>query len=128
MCKTLRARYGIRTQRDTVMKMLREIDPQASSARKASRLHQRRYISHVGYDKLKPCGLPIHGCVDGFSRKILRLKVTRSNKNPIIPAYFFLEPIKEYGFGPNLVQTNCGTENGIMAAIQSKLQNGVSAH
>ena len=45
MWNTLRTRYGIRTQRDTVMKSLREIDPQASRARQARRLHRRRYIS-----------------------------------------------------------------------------------
>ena len=136
MWNTLRARYGIRTQRDTVMKILRQIDPQASTARQARRLHRIRYISpgpnacwHVdGYDKLKSYGLPIHGCVDGFSSNILWLKVTRNNNNPIIPAYFFLETIKEYGFGPKLVQSDCGTEKDIMAAIQSKLQNDVSAH
>ena len=42
--------------------------------------------------------------------------------------YFFLETIKECGFEPKLVQTDCETENGITVVIQSKLQNDVSAH
>ena len=29
----------------------------------------------AGNDKLKPYGFPIHGCMDGFSRKVARLKV-----------------------------------------------------
>jgi len=29
-----------------------------------------------GYDKLKPCGIPIIGCIDGFSRKVIWLKVS----------------------------------------------------
>lgn len=34
------------------------------------------YVWHLdGYDKLKPYGFPIHGCIDGFSRKILWLEV-----------------------------------------------------
>ena len=136
MWNTLRTRYGIRMQRDTVMRILREIDPQASKSRQSRRLRRRKYISpgpntcwHVdGYDKLKPYGLPIHGCVDGFSRKILWLKVTRSNNNPIIPAHFFLQTINEYQFLPRFVQTDCGSENGIMAGIQSKLRNDINAH
>ena len=46
------------------MRILHEVDPQASMSRQARRLHRRRYISpgpntcwHVdGYDKLKPYG------------------------------------------------------------------------
>ena len=34
-----------------------------------------------GYDKLKPYGFPIHGAIDGFSRRVLWLDVTRSNNN-----------------------------------------------
>jgi hypothetical protein len=26
-----------------------------------------------GYDKLKPYGFPIHGCIDGFSRRLIWL-------------------------------------------------------
>ena len=29
-----------------------------------------------GFDKLKPYGFPIHGCIDGFSRKLLWLEVS----------------------------------------------------
>lgn len=29
-----------------------------------------------GYDKLKPYGIAIHGCIDAFSRRILWLKVS----------------------------------------------------
>ena len=34
-----------------------------------------------------------HGCVDGFSRKVLWLQVTRSNNNPVVPASYFLETV-----------------------------------
>ena len=49
----------------------------------------------VGYEKLKPYGFPIHGAIDGYSRKILWLEVARSNNKPEIPAAFYLDCVKE---------------------------------
>ena len=109
MCDYLRCTYGIRAPRHTVMRILKELDPDATERRKSRRLNRRQYHSggpndtwHVdGYDKLKPYGLPIHGAVDGFSRKILWLKVCRSNNTPVVPAKYFVESVKEFGFCPN---------------------------
>lgn len=72
----------------------------------------------VGYDKLKPFGFPIHGAIDGYSRKILWLEVSRSNNKPEVPATYFLSCVKEQRGCPCLVRTDCGTENGTMAAMQ----------
>ena len=76
------------------MNILKEIDPKETNIRKASRLRQRKYVSEGpnscgnadGYDKLKPCGFPIHGCIDEYSRRILWLKVTKSNPHAKVPA------------------------------------------
>ena len=73
------------------MKLVRELDPNGSGNQKTHRLRRRQYVSvgsnfcwHAdGYDKLKPYGLLIHGCVDGYSRKILWLKVSRTNSTCI---------------------------------------------
>ena len=62
----------------------------------------------TGYDKLKGFGFPIHGAIDGYSRKILWLKVAR----------YYVDCIKEFNGCPVLLRTGCGTENGIMAASQ----------
>ena len=64
------------------MKLLTELDPNGSENQKAHRLRQRQYLSagpnfcwHAdGYEKLKPYGLSIQGCVDGFSSKMLSVK------------------------------------------------------
>lgn len=44
--------------------------------------------SHVwhmdGFDKLKPYGIAVHGCIDGYSRKVLWLKVCEVYVNIII--------------------------------------------
>ena len=79
-------RYRLR-RRIVVQQLLKEFDSEGTEMRKAHRLKRRRYHNpgpnyswHCdGYDKLKPYGFPIHGCIDGWSRKILWLLVTRSN-------------------------------------------------
>ncbi|KAK3716555.1 hypothetical protein QZH41_006386, partial [Actinostola sp. cb2023] len=73
-------------------------------------------VVDLGYDKLKPYGFPIHGAIDGFSRRILWLEVVKSNNDPRVPGKFFLEYVKEVGGCPLLLVSDCGTENGIAAA------------
>ena len=132
----LRSTYGIMAPRNTVMNTLKELNPTATCERRSRQLKRRHYKSdgpndtwHTdGYDKLKPYGLPIHGAVDGFSRKVLWLKVCKSNNNPNIPALFYIETIKELGFCPKLLRTDAGTENGLMASIHCVLCNSLTAH
>jgi len=90
---TLR-REGFMVPRHVVEKCLREMDPEGCKLRSKQRLKRRTYANqgpnhcwHMdGYDKLKPYGFPIHGCIDGFSRKMLWLKVSRTNNNPLVVA------------------------------------------
>jgi hypothetical protein len=97
MWNHLKCTYGITVKRDTVMQLLREMDPEGTELRRTRRLHRRTYSSpgpnhcwHIdGYDKLKPYGLPIHGCVDGFSQKVLWLNIVKSNNNPMYLHIFF---------------------------------------
>ena len=51
------------------MKLLRELYPNGSKAKPNFYWHTQ------GYEKWKPYDLFIHDCVDGFSRKMLWLKV-----------------------------------------------------
>ena len=81
-----------------------------------------------GYDKLKPWGFPIHGAIDGFSRKILWLNVTRSNNSPDNIAKFYLNVVKEFDGCPVEMITDLGTENGIVAAMQSYFRDNSDSH
>lgn len=136
MQKHLQAKYKISVSRDTIMFLLKELDPEGTERRKSRKLIRRRYGSpgpdhcwHAdGYDKLKPYGLPIHGAIDGFSRKIIWLKVTKTNNDPIIIGSLYLNAIKEGKIAPSLLRTDCGTENGLMAAIQCFLHQNEKAH
>ena len=89
----------------------------------------------TGYDKLKPFGFPIHAAVDGYSRKVLWVETERSNNLPEVTASYYLECVKEHGFCPLKTRTDCGTENGIIAAMQCFFRSednapysGASAH
>lgn len=85
---------------------------------------------HVdGYDKLKQYGFPIHGCIDGFSRKILWLHLVTSNNDPYTIADLFLNHVSITGVIPKRVRTDCGTENGILAATQCYFRrNNIDEH
>ena len=118
-------RKGIRVPRSVVEEIVRELDPDGVEARKAHRLRRRQYICpgpnkvwHAdGYDKIKPFGFPIHGCINGYSRKVLWLYVTRSNNLPDNIASYYLDAVREHGGCPLELYTDLGTENGIMAQM-----------
>ena len=143
MWRRLHSKHGINVPRSVVQNILRELDPEGTELRKARRLKRREY-SNPGpnycwhsdeYDKLKPYGFPIHACIDGFSRRALWLRVTRSNNDPRVIGSFFVDCIQEYEGCPTLLRTDRGTENGIMATIQCYLRRnhrdglaGLNAH
>ena len=81
--KRLQSKHGLQIPHLVIQIILREVDPEGSRLRWANRLHRRSYLNpgpnycwHADvYDKLKPYGFPIHGCIDRFSRKIMWLKI-----------------------------------------------------
>ena len=129
MWHTLRLK-GICVPRNVVAEILREVDPEGSAEIRAKRLQRRRYVNpgpnfawHAdGYDKLKPYGFPVHGCIDGFSRRLIWLKVSRTNNDPAVVSGFYLEAVPEEGGCPTVLRTDNGTENTVMASIQSYLR------
>ena len=52
-------------------------------------------LFYLGYDKLKPYGFPIHGCICGYSRRIIWLELVKSNNNPKIPARLYLDAVEK---------------------------------
>ena len=127
---------GITVPRDVVAGLLRELDPEEVQERSRRRLKRRIYWNpgpnfswHCdGYDKLKPYGFPIHGCVDGWSRKVLWLYVTKSNNLPSNIGTYYLEAVEQFNGCPADFITDLGTENGLAAAIHSFFRNDPSSH
>ena len=127
---------GIYVPRLFVQLYLKEIDPEGCDHRKRHKLKRREYQNpgpnsawHMdGYDKIKPWGFPIHGAIDGYSRKVLWLKVTRSNNNPDNIAKFYLESVETIKGCPKILVTDLGTENGTAASIQCYFQEDSNAH
>lgn len=122
--------------RPFVQLYLKERDPEGCERHKRHKLKRRQYINtgpdaawHIdGYDKMKPWGFPIHGAIDGYSRKVLWLNVARSNNSPHNIAKFYLNCVGKHGGCPMYLITDLGTENGIAASIQCYFRSDSSAH
>ena len=118
--------HGLVIDRDTVRIILKHLDP-AGVEHRSTRTFRRRlysargpnYLWHLdGYDKLKPFGFPIHGRIDGFSRRILWLRVAHSNNDPRVISSFYLSCIKEVKGVPRILRGDRGTENVNVAGLQ----------
>ncbi|CAC5426268.1 unnamed protein product [Mytilus coruscus] len=82
------------------------------------------YIWHMdGYDKLKPYGICIHGCIDGFSRNIMWLEADTTNKDPYVIAGYFIDTVREVGGCSRCIRADLGTENGIVRELQVALRD-----
>ena len=93
---------------NSVRLALKSIDPDAVARRLKHRLKRRKYINCGpnfvwdidGNDKLKPFGFCIHAGIDGFSRKILWLKVSYTNKDPVVVCQYYLDAFSTLGALP----------------------------
>ena len=100
--------------------------PEGTALWKALALRRRSYTNpgpnfawHIdGYDKLRPKGFPIPGAVDGFSRRVMWLKICSSNNDPSHVASLFYDCVKPNRGCPIVLRTDCGTENVTMASMQ----------
>lgn len=122
--------HGLRVSRDTVRHLLGILDPNGVNQRRRRRL-QRRLYRGVGpnftwhmdsYDKIKPYGICINGCIDGFSRKMVWLEAHYTSSDPrVIAGYFMKSVINEQGC-PRRVRADMGTENGTVRHLQTFLR------
>ncbi|XP_077981760.1 uncharacterized protein LOC144442917 [Glandiceps talaboti] len=140
----LKKKYKLNVSRDSVATKLRILDPDGVQARGKKRFKRGLYRSicvtvldgdflaqymfslkgpnqvwHLdGYDKLKPYGICISGCIDGYSRKIMWVKAASTNNNPAVIAHYYLACIKEVNGCPLQMRADPGTENETVAAMQ----------
>ena len=118
-------------ERERVMTLLRDIDPEGVESRKRKRLRRRvyhakgpNYICHIdGHDRLKPYGFSIHGCIDGFSRRLIWLEVGPTNKNPDVIAKYYLDAAKQLDGIPRKIRSDDSTENSLIEAVHTFLRS-----
>lgn len=126
---------GLVVKRETIRVILGALDPEDVELRAIHRLRRRRYLCngpnfqwHIdGYDKLKPYGICIHGCIDGFSRKIIWLKASYTNNDPTVIAGYYVEAVASLSGCPVRVRGDHGTENGHIEVFQKFLRHNDNA-
>ena len=77
----------------------------------------------IGHDKLKPYGFSFHGCIDGFSRRLIWLEVASSNKKPELVARCYLEAINQLNGIPVHLKLDDGTVHALVETIHICLRD-----
>ncbi|XP_054896807.1 uncharacterized protein LOC129366793 [Poeciliopsis prolifica] len=111
---------------DTVRQLIKLFDPEGVELRRARRLRRRQYncrgpnaLWHMdGYDKLKPYGIAISGCIDGFSRHVLWMEAYTTNNDPKLIASYFLKTVSCVKGCPERIRADRGTENICVEQMQ----------
>ena len=119
MTEILAVRYGVSISKEDVRKTLKNIGLDGVTMRKNKVIRRRichtigpGYSYHIdGNDKLKRWGFPIHGCIDGLSRKVMWLVLSTTNNDPLLVGNLYLNCIKQYKIVPKLLRMDAGTEN-----------------
>lgn len=118
---------GLLVSRHEVATLIQILDPEGVELRRRRRLRRREYYAegpnflwHLdSYDKLKPYGICINGCVDGFSRHMIWLEAYHTNSDPRVIAGYYMKAIELRRGCPANMRGDMGTENSHVAQIQS---------
>lgn len=122
--KCLQAGYCV--PQGTIRRLLLIIDPVGVQLRKKKKLHKRLYSNRGpnylwyidAYDKLKPYGIGISGCIDGFSRHIMWLTASCKTNDSKVIAGFYVKTLEKLGGFPHTIRCDMGTENGYTENMQ----------
>ena len=121
---------GFTVSQEVVRLFLGILDPDGVNLRRRRRLVRRRYNAHGpnflwhvdSYDKLKPYGICINGCIDGFSRELIWLTAWKSSSNPRIIAGYFINAVSLLNGCPRILRSDRGTENKYLEQMQKFLR------
>jgi hypothetical protein len=115
----------------TVRLLLKLLDPEGVERRSRGRLRRRQYscpgpnfVWHIdSYDKLKPYGIAINGCIDGYSRQIIWLEAYTTNSDPKVIAGYYIKSVAAFDGCPVKVRADLGTENVHLTQMQTFLRD-----
>ena len=123
--------YGLKVRKrrcKIVLLILSALDPDGAALRRTRRLRCRTYrtkdpnhLWHLdGCDKVKPFGIAIHGCNDGFSRKVIWLSAYYTNNDPQVVAGYYFNAVSEAGRCSFMLRGDRGTENVPVKQLQTQ--------
>ena len=123
-------RQNILVRKKDVRKAILELNAEGVQQRRRRKLVSRiyrnlgpNYIWHIdGHDKLKPFGFSVHGCIDGFSRKLIWLEVTSLNTVSEIISQYYLKAVKRLKSVPKKIKAHDGTEHSLIEPIHISTQ------
>ncbi|CAB4015173.1 RNA-directed DNA polymerase from transposon X-element [Paramuricea clavata] len=109
---------GLRVQRRRVRESLTRVDPRNTALRWGIVIARRKYsvpwpnsLWHLdGHHSLIRWGLVVHGCIDGFSRRIMFLKCSNNNLSQTV-LELFMNAIEKDGLWPSRIRVDHGVEN-----------------
>ena len=118
-------------RRGDVRQLLLRLDQEGVEKRKSQKLRRRiyrtlgpNYVWHIDeFDKLKPYGFSIHGCIDGYSRIIIWLELSAYNKCPDLIAYYYVKASKNLNGILKIIKTDNGTEHSVIELIHLLLRD-----
>ena len=120
---------GLRVQRARVRNSMARIDPANSALRWGAAVYRRRYkvpwansLWHLdGHHSFIRWGLVIHGCIDGFSRRIIYLHCSSNNLSSTVLS-LFLNAIEKDGLWPSRIRVDQGVENVLVCEAMVEKQ------
>ena len=116
---------GVLVRREDVRLVLLELDRQNVEKRRRRRLRRRKnhspgpnFVWHIDdHDKLKPFGISIHQCINGYSRRIIWLEVAASNKVRELIAKHYLDAVKQMEGKPKIVKADNDPEHSVIQPL-----------
>ncbi|XP_020563208.2 uncharacterized protein LOC110016040 [Oryzias latipes] len=127
---------GFVVSQETIRALIKILDPEGVDLRRARRLRRRQYtcrgpnaLWHVdSYDKLKPYGIAINGCIDGFSRHVMWMGAYTTNSDPKVIADYYINTVSRVGGCPQRLRADPGTENAHIREMQMFLRRHHADH
>lgn len=119
MTVRIRNVYDVNVPRDVIAASQSRLDETAVKERKKRKLTRREYIvagpnalwHNDGMDKISRFGFAIHACIDGWSRRLIWLRVAPSNRLPEFVLAYYLAAVQQVNKLPLRQRSDRGAEN-----------------
>ncbi|XP_031554524.1 uncharacterized protein LOC116291493 [Actinia tenebrosa] len=124
---------GLRVQRSRVRESIARLDPKNSAIRWGVVVSRRRYyvswpnsLWHLdGHHSLIRWGFVVHGCIDGFSRRVMFLQCNPNNLSQTVLSLFLDAIESSGGLWPSRIRVDKGVENVLVcdAMVEARGEN-----